>query len=120
MLPILQALVAPLMRAAKDHLDRSRVAIGHRIIIILLSACGGVLLFAAALMGLAVLIGPIWASFVTGLTLIFLAGVLALLWRPAPLQPPKATPTTNPMHPLAEIGFLLGFVIIRNMLRNGR
>lgn len=80
------------------------------------------LLLAAALMGLAVLMGPILASCVLGVAFLVLAGILAMLWKRPPAQTldaqkPADPPLGGANQPLAEIAFLLGFILTRNLMR---
>lgn len=68
-------------------------------------------LLAALLMGMAALIGAIWASLVLGLASLGLAlGLIALRQDRRPAPPPAP--------PLEEIVFTLGFVAARAMMRN--
>jgi hypothetical protein len=81
-------------------------------------------LLAAAQMGLARLIGPPLAALAIGIALLALAGlVLVLMGRktapapPIPVPAPIVAPTALP-GPVADyLGFLIGFVAIRALLR---
>lgn len=119
---VLHLLAAPVLGAVRRHLDRSRVALAHAAILLVLGTAGMGLLLAAALMGLAVLMGPILASCVLGVAFLVLAGILAMLWKRPPAQTldaqkPADPPLGGANQPLAEIAFLLGFILTRNLMR---
>lgn len=83
-------------------------------------------LLAAAQMGLARLIGPPLAALAIGIALLALSGLVLVLMRrktaptlpiPVPVPTPMVAQTTLP-GPVADyLGFLIGFVAIRALLR---
>lgn len=115
-------LAAPFLGTVRRRFDQSRLALVRGAVVTVLAIIGLGLILAAGLMGLALLIGPILASCAVGGVLLVVAALLAVLWkspRRAVLieQQPIILPMGRPIQPLAEVGFVLGFILIRTLLR---
>ncbi|PTE16143.1 hypothetical protein [Pseudogemmobacter blasticus] len=113
---VLRTLLAERFRGT---LDRGRSALVWSVLLAALLSAGSALLLTAAVMGLSRLIGPSLAMTAVGLGLIVAAAALAL-WRrrvrPAgPFLP--ARPAVTAGYALGQAGFVLGFLMARNLLR---
>jgi hypothetical protein len=115
----MQGLIGLAMRqAAQPYLDMGRSALVKGVTIASLTLVGAGFVLAAAVMGLAWLVGPIAASALTGLAMLSCAILIA---RRPRLQAQTAVPQNAPplqQHThVAELSFALGFVFSRVMLR---
>jgi uncharacterized membrane protein YfcA len=83
-----------------------------------LAVAGFGFVLAAAVMGLALLLGPIAASGLIGLVLVLAAAVLYRRTGPqAPPKPPNTPPPYSGPDGLAHLSFVIGFVAGRAALR---
>lgn len=107
-----------LRQAAGRYLDRGRSVLVRGATIVGLALVGGGLVLAAAVMALASLVGPVGACGLTGLSLLSTSLLLARKHR-TPVQPDPVQPSVvlQQHAMLVELGFVVGFVLSRAILR---
>jgi len=117
-----RALIDMLAPAIREQMDKGLSALvpGLAMAVTLIFGLG--LILASAVMGLALLMGPILATGILGLGLLVAVALVGALRRKQTHQPheqslPEPSVAANPGDALPYLGFVLAFVATRTMMR---